>query len=117
MRKIRDAMAILGLPAEDLLRHGNRRVVYGVSLADNTSRFLSGFDRKVKFSLPQSRPSERTADIGRYWSARWLKNRLQKPGMLDDVASHRLTYPVRHGARVEVPNEQLIMDSILFHSK
>jgi hypothetical protein len=37
--------------------------------------------------------------------------------MLDDVASHRLTYPVRHGARVEVPNEQLIMDSILFHSK
>ncbi|MGI0134746.1 MAG: Druantia anti-phage system protein DruA, partial [Candidatus Micrarchaeaceae archaeon] len=35
MRKIRDAMAVLGLPAEALLRHGNRRVVYGVSLADN----------------------------------------------------------------------------------
>jgi hypothetical protein len=117
MRKIRDAMAILGLPAEDLLRHGNRRVVYGVSLAENTSRFLSGFDRKIKFSLPQSHPSGRTADIGRYWSARWLKNRLQKPGILDDVASHRLTYPVRHGARVEVPNEQLILDSILFDSK
>ena len=113
MRKIRDAMAILGLPAEELLRHGNRRVVYGVSLAENTSRFLSGFDRKVKFSLPQSRPIERTSDIARYWSARWLRNRLQKPGILDEVANHRLTYPVRHGARVEVPSEQLIMDAFL----
>jgi hypothetical protein len=112
MRKIRDAMAILGLPAENLLRHGNRRVVYGVSLADNTSRFLSGFDRKIKFSLPQSHQAERTADIGRYWSARWLNKRLQKPGILDQVANHRLTYPVRHGARVEVPTERSILDAV-----
>jgi Domain of unknown function (DUF4338) len=114
MRKIRDAMAILGLPAEALLRHGNRRVVYGVSLADNTSRFLSGFDRRVRFSLPQSRPTERTSDIARYWSTRWLRNRLQKPGILDEVSNHRLTYPVRHGARVEVPNEQVVTDAVLF---
>ena len=39
MRKIRDAMAVLGLPAEELLRHGNKRVVYGVALANNLSEF------------------------------------------------------------------------------
>lgn len=113
MRKMRDAMAVLGLPAEELLRHGNKRVVYGVSLADNLSEFLGGFDSRVRFILPQTKVKERSKEIANYWSRRWLLTRLKKPGVLDEVASHRITYPVKHGARVELPSEQLLFDAIM----
>lgn len=117
MRKIRDAMAVLGLPAEELLRHGNKRVVYGVSLADNLGEFLGGFDPNVRFILPQTKVKGRTETIARYWSRRWLVPRLKKPGVLDEVANHRVTYPVKHGARVELPNEQLLFDAIMLDSQ
>jgi len=35
MRKLRDGLADVGLPAEELLLHGNPRVVYGVPIAKN----------------------------------------------------------------------------------
>ena len=35
MRKLRDGLAEVGLPTDDLLCHGNPRVVYGVPLAHN----------------------------------------------------------------------------------
>jgi hypothetical protein len=117
MRKMRDAMAVLGLPAEDLLRHGNKRVVYGISLAENLSEFLGGFDSRVRFILPQTKAKERTEEIAKYWSRRWLMSRLGKPGVLDQVATHRVTYPVKHGARVELPSEQLLFDAIMLDTQ
>ncbi len=53
MRKIRDAMAMLGLPGDVLLRHGNKRVVYGVALADNFDNFLGGFSDAARFTFPR----------------------------------------------------------------
>jgi len=117
MRKIRDAMGVLGLPGEELLRHGNKRVVYGVSLADNLSEFLGGFDSHVRFVLPQTKVKKRTVEIAKYWTRRWLMPRLQKPGILEAVANHRLTYPVKHGARVELPSEQLLFDAIMLDTQ
>ena len=116
MRKIRDAMAILGLPAEQLLWHGNRRVVYGVCLADNAKDFLSGFDARLRFIFPQTRVNDRSKAIAIYWMERWLTRRLEKPEILDAVRSHRLTYPVRHGARVPLPSDQLVLDAVMLLS-
>jgi hypothetical protein len=116
MRKMRDAMAVLGLPAEDLLRHGNKRVVYGVSLTDNLGEFLGGFDSSARFIFPQTKVKERSEKIAKYWSHRWLSSRLKKPGVLEEVASHRLTYPVKHGARVQLPSEQLLFDAIILNA-
>lgn len=113
MRKIRDAMSILGLPADILLRHGHKRVVYGVRLAENFDAFLGGFADHVRYLIRQTRPHERSQAIADYWRHRWLVNRLQKPGILEDVGAHRLTYPVHHGARVELPSDQLLLDSVM----
>jgi hypothetical protein len=113
MRKIRDAMAILGLPADALLRHGHKRVIYGVRLAENFDAFLVGFSDHVRYLMPQTRAHARSDAIAEYWRCRWLLKRLDKPGILDEVATHRLTYPVHHGARVELPNDQLMLDSVM----
>jgi len=113
MRKIRDAMAILGLPADALLRHGHKRVIYGVRLAENFDAFLVGFSDHVRYLMPQTRAHARSDGIAEYWRCRWLLKRLDKPGILDEVATHRLTYPVHHGARVELPNDQLMLDSVM----
>ena len=42
MRKIRDGLNVVGLPADALLRHGNPRVVYGVTLAANFREYCWG---------------------------------------------------------------------------
>lgn len=113
MRKIREAMAILGLPADILLRHGHKRVVYGVRLAENFDVFLGGFGEHVRYLMPQTRAQARSEAIADYWRRRWLLNRLGKPGILEEVAAHRLTYPVQHAARVELPSDQLLLDSVM----
>jgi hypothetical protein len=115
MRKIRDAMAMLGLPGDVLLRHGNKRVVYGVALADNFDNFLGGFSDAARFTFPQTRPNHRSKLICEYWRRRWLLKRLDKPDILADVAQHSLAYPVHHGARVELPTDQLLMESVFVH--
>ncbi len=116
MRKIRDAMSTLGLPAEQLLWHGNRRVVYGVSLAENTNDFLSGFDDRLRFLFPHTRVVEKSEEIARYWMKRWMKRRLEKPGLFDAISEHRLTYPIRHGGRVSLPSDELLLDALMLTS-
>lgn len=106
-------MSTLGLPAEQLLWHGNRRVVYRVCLAENTKDFLSGFNERLHFIFPQTKVKRRSDEIADYWMNRWLKRRLEKPDLLNAVSSHRLTYPVRHGGRVTLPDDQLLLDALL----
>src|SRR2546427_8691650 len=48
MRKLRDGLAEVGLPSDDLLKHGNARVVYGVQLAKNFREVLLGLDAKPR---------------------------------------------------------------------
>jgi hypothetical protein len=44
MRKMREALNMVGLPSEILLRHGNQRIIYGVPLAKNFRHVLLGLD-------------------------------------------------------------------------
>ena len=34
---------------------------------------------------------------------RWLNRRINRPGILDEVAKHALSHPIIHGARVQLP--------------
>jgi hypothetical protein len=105
MRKIREAIEELSLPADELLQHENARVVYGIALAKNFSDILLGRGRKPAFLLPQSRPRTRTNLIADYWRKRWLLNRIKSPEVLATVAQHELSYPIAHGARVRLPSK------------
>jgi Domain of unknown function (DUF4338) len=113
MRKIRDAMSMLGLPAEILLNHGNKRVVYGIALARNYKDFLSGFTDTPQFILPQTKGHHRTELLAKFWTSRWMLKRLEKPGVLEQVSSHGLTYPIRHGAQVLLPEVETEMNALL----
>ena len=105
MRKIREGLGLLGLPADVLLKHGSKRVVYGVALARNFQEFLLGMSDSPRYLIPQTREKHRTELLADYWRQRWLLKRIEKPGVLDEVARHTCVYPIRHGAQVELPPE------------
>jgi hypothetical protein len=103
LRKIREGLEYLGLPADALLTHGSPRLVYGVALARNFREYLLGLDAKPDYFIPLNDPARSTDRIARWWVERWLLRRIQRDDVLVDAATHRTTYPVHHGARVRVP--------------
>lgn len=102
LRKVREGLDVLRFPAEHLLRHGRRRIVYGVSVVRNTREFLLGMDDNPDyvFSLWGA---DATVAIADWWRERWLFGRIEQNRVLDEVATHTPVRPVRHGARVQLP--------------
>ncbi len=107
MRKIREALEQLGLPSDTLLNHGNKRVIYGVSLARNCRAVLLGLSDSPRYYIPLTREKYRTELLADFWRKRWLLKRLDKPGILEEVSKHTVVYPIRHGAQVELPNNSI----------
>ena len=105
MRKIREGLELLGLPSDVLMNHGNKRVVYGVSLAKNFRDVLLGLTDYAHYNIPLTRDGLRTEMLADFWRRRWLLNRLEKPGILDDVSKHTGVYPITHGAQVALPDD------------
>lgn len=105
LRKLKDAFEYLKLESNPILNHRNKRVVYGVSLAENFGDVLLGLASRPKYLIPQSRPREKTELISKYWIKRWLANRIANEEVLNKVAEHTLSYPITHGARVPVVEE------------
>jgi hypothetical protein len=107
MRKMREALTLVGLPSELLLKHGNRRIVYGIPLAENFRRLLLGLETRPHYIVPQSDPREKTAMINAYWINRWLSKRIEQDSVIMQVARHSLAYPIRHDAQVKVIGDEL----------
>lgn len=105
MRKIREALDSVGLAGDEILWHGNRRVVYAVPLASNYREILLGFNKRPLYLVPQRNASQRTMMLAAYWRKRWLSSRINNPDILDKVAGHTLIHPIRHGARVPFSND------------
>lgn len=103
MRKIREALDLIGIASEEVLRHGNQRIVYGVALASNLQDFLLGLDRNPKYLLPQRDAHEVSEHLAAFWRHRWLSRRILQPSILERVADQALDFPVTHGARVTLP--------------
>jgi hypothetical protein len=106
MRKIRDGLAILGLPADELLKHGNKRIVYGVALARNFRDLLIGITETPHYTVPLTKERLRTDLLADYWRQRWLLKRILKPGVVEEVTRHTCVYPIQHGAQVQLPIER-----------
>lgn len=105
MRKIREALDSVGLAGDEILWHGNKRVIYGVPLASNYREILLGFHKRPRYLVPQQDASQRTVMLAEYWRERWLSSRINNPEILEKVAEHALTHPIRHGARVPSSND------------
>ncbi len=107
LRKVRAALDLLGLPSEILLQHGSPRLIYAVPLARNFRPVLFGRARRPMPIIPNERGA--TERIVEFWRQRWLTKRIGNRAILETVATHTLTYPIRHGARAvlpPVPNEE-----------
>lgn len=103
LRKVRAGLDLLEFPAERLLRHHRRRIVYAISLVGNLKRYLLGMEDRPKYLLPMSEGRATTQKIASWWRERWLKNRILSDNVLSDVERHTLVRPVTHGARVILP--------------
>jgi len=93
---------MVALPSEILLRHGNQRIIYGVPLAKNFRKVLLGLDNRPRYFLPLADSSAKTSELADFWRTRWLSPRVDNIQVLNEVAAHKLSYPVQHGARVSL---------------
>jgi hypothetical protein len=107
MRKLREALSFVNLPSDLLLKHGNRRIVYGIPLAENFREVLLGYQTRPKYIVPQTSPGQKTGMIGAYWIRRWLVRRIEDSANLQQVARHSLAYPIQHGAQVKLPDHEM----------
>jgi len=48
--------------------------------------------------------AEASLAIADWWRERWLMGRIDQERVLEEVAAHTLIRPVRHGARVKLPD-------------
>ena len=104
MRQIRETLGRIGIPADELLQPGSSRALYVVPLAANFRDVLVGKSNEPQYLLPES--GEATDQMVGYWRDRWLEPRIRRPEVLAEVEKHTLTYPVSHGAAVELPQLQ-----------
>jgi hypothetical protein len=104
LRKIRDGLDALNLPADALLQHGRRRIVYGVPFIRNLREFLLGMDDEPDYIFDLAAPKKSTEEIASWWIERWLSRRIESADVLSRVEQHTLVQPVRHGARVVLPS-------------
>jgi len=101
LRKVRIGLAALGWPAHELLQHGRFRLVYGVPLVRNLRDFALGLD-EPEYLVDLSR-DDAGAEVASWWLQRWALPRSKQSAVRKAVKSHRLTRPIRHGARVPLP--------------
>jgi hypothetical protein len=106
MRKMRESLSVVGLSTE-LLRHGNKRIVYGIGLASNFRRFLLGRDKRIRYLIPSDHPERGTSLLSGFWVRRWLAKRIENLEIIQRVKEHSLAYPIRHGAKVQLPSEEV----------
>jgi hypothetical protein len=100
LRKLREALDVAGFPADGLLRHGSRRLIYGVPLAKNFRAVLCSREKRPRYFFRVKSTEAGTDLISRFWRKRWLEARVQRAETLESIARHRLVRPVTHGARV-----------------
>jgi len=105
MRALRETIDELGFSAENVLRHGQRKCVYGVHLARNTRDYLLRFHQTPDYLFDVHSASS-SALIAAHWQRRWAIPRLSRHETLARISGHSTVLPVRHGARINTPEDE-----------
>jgi hypothetical protein len=103
LRKLREGLEELGLDADELLRHGRPRIVYGAALAHNMRAYLLGRETRPKYIVADKDAKRVTECMCRWWVERWVVGRLRRDDVFERMAQHTPVHPIRHGARVVLP--------------
>lgn len=103
LRKVRLGLAALGWPSNELLKHGRERILYGVPLVSNLRDYSLGIDSTPQYLIDTS-IEDGDSRIAQWWLERWALRRARQPHVQASMDAHRLTRPIRHGARVPLPD-------------
>lgn len=102
LRKVRLGLSALGWPSSELLKHGRERIVYGVKLVENLRDYSLGLDDEPNYLVDPTTMDE--AAVAAWWFERWGKRRAEQDTVRASMRVHRLVRPLRHGARVPLPD-------------
>lgn len=87
LRKLRTGLKLLGFDPENLLRHNQHRLIYGMTLATNAREFLRGESKKVPDYLKRpAKYRDATERIAAFWNRRWLASRLNHIPAMESLA-------------------------------
>jgi hypothetical protein len=77
LRKLRTGLKLLGFDPENLLRHNQHRLIYGVPLCAQARDFLRGETSEIPdyLTCPENY-RDATGRIAEFWRRRWLASRL-----------------------------------------
>lgn len=89
LRSLRLGLDAIGLAPGEYLRHHSPRLLYTVPLVSNADDVMIGLSRQPRYILPEEGGPATTAAISRYWFARWVMPRLDRPDTLGRVRSLR----------------------------
>lgn len=102
LRKVRLGLGALGWPANELLKHGRERILYGVPLVANLREYSLGIDTTPTYLMDTSL-DDSDARISAWWLDRWGLPRARQEHVREAMRGHRLTRRISHGARVPLP--------------
>jgi hypothetical protein len=105
LRSLRDGINALGISSDEMLQHGIGKVVYGVALVSNISRYLLRLDEVPHYLFTLDDAQASTARIARHWFKRWASARMERTETAQKLLAHTLVRPIRHGARVLLPSD------------
>jgi hypothetical protein len=87
LRKLRTGLKLLGFDPENLLRHNQHRLIYGVRLAENALGFLRGEGGRLPDYIKRpNRYHDATGRITAFWTRRWLASRLNYAPAIECLA-------------------------------
>jgi hypothetical protein len=105
LRQVREAVALLGLNAEDVLQHSTPRRVYGLELYKGGRADLL-LNRRSSSLVP------RFATISHAWMQRWLIGRVANQKVLSDIQRQGpgTVHADLHPTRQTVPNDENVQN-------
>jgi hypothetical protein len=112
IRALRDGLTKLGF-GEELLVHGLEKCAYGVSLISNLRDYLLGIAKRPSYVYKRDGGSDASLTISTWWASRWVLGRLQREDVLEKIGQQTLIKPVQHGARVILPEADVMQMSLI----
>jgi hypothetical protein len=111
LRKVRIGLSSLGWPTNELLKHGRERIVYGVPLVRNLRDYALGINARPDYLL-DPKLADADARVAEWWFERWGRRRAEQDQVIASMRSHRTVRPIRHGARVPLPANDMTLSLI-----
>jgi hypothetical protein len=112
IRALREGLVKLGF-SEELMTHGLQKCAYGVSLVSNLRDYLLGIAKRPKYVFKSGDAIKASRAIASWWMSRWVRARLERVDVIEKIEQHSLIKPVRHGARVVLPEADVTQMSLI----